>query len=104
MNEDIFEQNKRWYDADPTVALAINLIEKTEQDVKNHCVKFIVEEAQSRGAQTDASVNDFDYAWRRYWDKEEKLFEAIEYFKKLDEDAKKRIALEIVEYIKSFKK
>ena len=36
------EQQKRWYDIDPTVSLAVNLIKNATDDVQLKCADYII--------------------------------------------------------------
>ena len=34
--------NKRWYDFDPTISLAVNLLEKADENLKFECLKYVI--------------------------------------------------------------
>lgn len=97
-------QNKRWYDLDPTVSLAVNMLEKSSKDIQLHCANYIIEEAKNRGAYISFENKDaFNYLWKRWQDDDETLFQAMEYFKIIDFDTKKQLSLEIIDYIRNYK-
>lgn len=100
MDEEILK-NKRWYDLDPTVSLAVNMLEQSSANTQIYCADYIIEEAKNRGINIDISNKDsFNYLWKRWQDKDEKMFEAMEYFKIIDFETKKQLSLEIISYIK----
>ena len=97
-------KNKRWYDLDPTVSLAVNLLEHSSENVKMYIANYIIEEAKNRGAKLDLDNKDaFNYVWKRWQDKDEKMFEAMEHFKIIDFETKKQLSLEIIDYIRKCK-
>ena len=97
-------KNKRWYDLDPTVSLAVKLFEHCDDNVKIYIANYIIEEAKNRGAKLDLENKDaFNYIWKRWQDKDEKMFEAMEYFKIIDFETKKQLSLEIIDYIRKCK-
>ncbi len=96
-------KNKRWYDLDPTISLAVNLLEHSSDSVKMYIANYIIEEARNRGAKLKIDNKEsFNYLWKRWQDKDEKMFEAMEYFKIIDFDTKKQLSLEIIEYIRNY--
>ncbi len=97
-------KNKRWYDLDPTIQLAVNLLENTSKTLQLKLADYIIEEAKNRGARLNINNKEnFNYVWKRWQDKDEKLFEAMEYFKIIDFDTKKQLSLEIIEFIRNYK-
>ena len=50
--------NKRWYDKDPVLKLAVDLIEKSPDSVKDYVADYIIEEAKNLGL--TLSENNFD--------------------------------------------
>ena len=42
-------KNKRWYDLDPTVSLAVKLFENSDENMKNKIADYIINEAKNRG-------------------------------------------------------
>ena len=97
-------KNKRWYDLDPTIQLAVNLLENTSKTLQLKLADYIIEEAKNRGARLNINNKEnFNYVWKRWQDKDEKLFEAMEYFKIIDFETKKQLSLEIIEFIRNYK-
>ncbi len=96
-------KNKRWYDLDPTISLAINLFEHSDENVKIHIADYIIEESENSGLKLDFNNKDeFNYVWKRWQDNDEKMFKAMEYLKIIDFETKKQLSLEIINYIKKY--
>ena len=93
---------KRWYDKDPIVKLAVSLMEQSDDIIRNHVADYIIEEAKSMGIVL--SENNFDCFWQRWQDNNMKYFEAMEYLRIIDFETKKEISMEIIDYINNFKK
>lgn len=94
-------KNRRWYDKDPVLKLAVDLIEKSSDSVKDYVADYIIEEAKNLGL--ELSENNFDCFWQRWQDNNMKYFEAMEYLKIIDYETKKSISMEIIRYIRNFK-
>lgn len=102
MSDEIIK-NKRWYDFDPTVRLAVDMFEKSSKDLQIKLADYIIEEAKNRGAILNFNnKEDFNYVWKRWQDKDEKTFEAMEYFKIIDFGTKKQLSLEVIEFIRNY--
>ena len=94
-------KNRRWYDKDPVLKLAVDLIEKSSDSVKDYVADYIIEEAKNLGL--TLSENTFDCFWQRWQDNNLKYFEAMEYLKIIDYETKKEISMEIIRYIRNFR-
>ena len=94
-------KNRRWYDKDPVLKLAVDLIEKSSDSVKDYVADYIIEEAKNLGL--TLSENNFDCFWLRWQDNNLKYFEAMEYLKIIDYETKKEISMEIIRYIRNFR-
>ena len=64
------------------------------------CADYIIKKANNYGVILNKKRGDFDYIWVRWQDKNEKLFEAMECFKMLDESLKKELSLEIIRMLR----
>lgn len=90
--------HKRWYDIDPTVSLSVSLMRNANEDVQLKCANHIIDYAKQRDV---ALKNDnlnyaFNYILRRWYDKNENMTEAFEYFKNSPSDIQREIALEVI--------
>ena len=54
-------KNRRWYDKDPVLKLAVDLIEKSSDSVKDYVADYIIEEAKNLGL--TLSENNYDCFW-----------------------------------------
>ncbi len=92
--------NKRWYDIDSTVSLAVSLLRNADDKTRTACASFIIKEAQDKGVIIKNSlVSAFDYALRRWYDDEETIFEAMEYLRVSPLEIQKELAFDIIEYL-----
>ncbi|MCD8023908.1 MAG: hypothetical protein LUE64_00035 [Candidatus Gastranaerophilales bacterium] len=92
-------EQKRWYDNDPVVKLAVNLLEKSSNAVRDYASDFIIERSKNSGY--ILAVNNFEYFWQRWQDNNIKHFLAMEYLKLVDDETKREICTEVVKYIQS---
>lgn len=92
--------NKRWYDVDATVSLAVSLLRNSPEAVRKHCAEFVIKEAQDKGVIIKNNlVSAFDYALRRWYDDEETIFEAMEYLRISPIEVQKELAFDIIEFL-----
>jgi len=91
-------ENKRWYDLDPTVSLAISLMQNTNINMQYRCADYIVEYSKNNGfdVSNDILSDAFNYVLRRWYDTDQKIAEAFEYLKLLPLEHQKQVALEII--------
>ena len=88
---------KRWYDADPTVALAINLLEKADDNLKSEISFCIVRKAKDFGIRIESDINtNFCFVWQRKGDTSSDFYQAMEYMKRMEAVSQKELALEIL--------
>lgn len=90
---------KRWYDLDPTVNLAINLMEKADEKVQLECAYYIIDKAKDYGIKiTDSDLSEaFNYLFRRWYDKNKQLHDAFEYLKLAPHDVQLGLAFDIID-------
>lgn len=95
--------NKRWYDADPVITNAINLIQNSDDEKKNEMANFIIQEAKSLGTEPDIEIgqNNFDCFWHKRQDENAKYFIALEYLKAMEDEAKREISFKIIAAFKN---
>ena len=92
--------NKRWYDVDPTVSLAVSLLRNSTDNTRMECASFIIKEAQNKGVIIKNNLfSAFDYTLRRWYDDEEKTFEAMEYLRVATLEVQKELAFDIIEFL-----
>ncbi len=95
--------NKRWYDADPIITNAINLIQNSDDKKKDEMADFIIKEAKNLGTEPDIEIgqNNFDCFWHKRQDENAKYFIALEYLKAMEDEAKREISFKIIAAFKN---
>lgn len=90
--------HKRWYDIDPTVSLAVSLMRNANEQTQLKCAEHIIDFARQRNVELKSNTlnNAFNYILRRWYDKDEKVSEAFEYFQVSPLEIQKEISLEII--------
>ncbi|MCQ2789420.1 MAG: hypothetical protein MJ229_03470 [bacterium] len=90
--------HKRWYDVDSTISLAVSLIRNAETPLQEKCADYIINYAQEKGLQLkNNTLNDtFNYILRRWYEQDEHIAQAFEYFENAPLDLQKEIALEVI--------
>ena len=95
---------KRWYDLDPTVSLAVSLMKNANEEIQLKCADYIVSKAKNFGVKnSENALNEaFNYILRRWYDKNIKVSHAMEYLKNAPIDVRKELALEIIDFIQEY--
>ncbi len=90
--------NKRWYDIDPTVSLAVSLMRNANVITQYKCADLIIERSKASGIDLSENIltDAFNYVLRRWYDTNQKIAEAFEYLKLMPENLQKEIAVEII--------
>jgi len=90
--------NKRWYDIDPTVSLAVSLMRNANIMSQYKCADLIVNKSKSNGLDLSENIitDAFNYVLRRWYDTDQKIAESFEYLKLMPEDLQKETAIELI--------
>ena len=90
--------NKRWYDIDPTVSLAVSLMRNANIMAQYKCADLIVNRSKEQGLDLSENIltDAFNYVLRRWYDTDQKIAEAFEYLKQMPDTIQKEIAVEII--------
>lgn len=93
--------NKRWYDVDPTVSLAVSLMRNANIMTQYKCADYIVKKSKENGIDLSENIltDAFNYVLRRWYDTDQKIAESFEYLKLLPENLQKETALELIELL-----
>ena len=85
--------NKRWYDIDPTVSLAVSLMRNANVMTQYKCADLIVKKSKENGIDLSENVitDAFNYVLRRWYDTDQKIAEAFEYLKLMPEELQKEV-------------
>ena len=89
---------KRWYDVDPTVSLAVSLMRNANILTQYKCADLIVKSSKEYGIDLSENIltDAFTYVSRRWYDSDQKIAEAFEYLKALPAEVQKEVALNII--------
>ena len=89
---------KRWYDVDPTVSLAVSLMRNANIMTQYKCADLIVKKSKDSGVDLTENIltDAFNYVLRRWYDTDQKIAESFEYLKLMPEELQKEVALEII--------
>ena len=90
--------NKRWYDIDPTVSLAVSLMRNANIMAQYKCADLIVKKSKEYGLDLSENIitDAFNYVLRRWYDTDQKIAESFEYLKLMPDDVQKITALELI--------
>lgn len=90
--------NKRWYDIDPTVSLAVSLMRNSNIISQYKCADLIINKSKDNGFDMSENilVDAFNYVLRRWYDTDQKIAESFEYLKQMPEELQKETALELI--------
>lgn len=90
--------NKRWYDIDPTVSLAVSLMRNASIMTQYKCADLIVSKSKNNGIDMSENIisDAFNYVLRRWYDTDQKIAESFEYLKLMPETLQKETALDII--------
>ena len=90
--------NKRWYDIDPTVSLAVSLMRNANILTQYKCADLIIRASKDHGIDHSENIltDAFNYVLRRWYDTDQKIAESFEYLKLMPEEIQKETALEII--------
>lgn len=93
-------ENKRWYDKEPTLSLAVSLIKNSNDTTQQKCAEFIKNRAQDYGITLKSNLlGAFNYVLNRWYDSSEQLAEAFDYLKDADGETRKQIAIEVIAFL-----
>ena len=92
--------NKRWYDQDPTVSLAVSIL----RNANIHNQLLVAEHIIQKGKAHNVPVDKIRYEKpgffsRRWYDFEESVFYAIECLRLSSPEVQKVLAIEIINYL-----
>ena len=90
--------NKRWYDIDPTVSLAVSLMRNANIISQYKCADYIVNKSKENGIDVSENIiaDAFNYVLRRWYDTDQKIAEAFEYLKAMPETLQKEVSLDLI--------
>ena len=94
--------NNRWYDNEPTLSLAVSLLQNSPIENQHKCADLAIEIAMNNGVTLNNDIQSaIEYLLRRWYDEDEILAQAFEYLKNSDETLRKKIAISMIEFLQS---
>lgn len=90
---------KRWYDQDPTVSLAVSILRNLNSNSQMLAADFMITKGKSYDIQIQKQETTIISFFRRWYDREDKLFQAMEYLKQSPPPIQKAFAIEIIDYM-----
>ena len=94
--------NQRWYDKEPTLSLAVSLLQNSELEVRHKCADLAIEIAMKNGVVLPNDIKSaVEYLMRRWYDKDEILSQAMEYIKNSNENLRKQIAISMIDFLQN---
>lgn len=93
--------NKRWYDNDPVVKLAVNSLEQSSNFIRDRASDYIIQKSNNSGYVM--TISNYEYFWQRWQDNNIKHFLAMEYLKLVDEETRREICSDVVGLVKKLK-
>ncbi len=96
---------RRWYDEDPTISLAVSMLEKADKSIQILCAKFIKDKSHSFNIYIEENKLEdaFIYLCKRWYDEDKEISDAFEYLKLMPFELQKETALEIIEKLQEKK-
>lgn len=93
--------NKRWYDIDPVVSLAVSLMRNSNIMTQYKCADLIINKSKENGIDLSSNmlVDAFNYVLRRWYDTDQKIAESFEYLKLLPVELQREVAQELIELL-----
>ncbi|MFA6989865.1 MAG: hypothetical protein WC197_07330 [Candidatus Gastranaerophilaceae bacterium] len=91
---------KRWYDADPTISLAVSIIRNASENDQEALANFIIETAREHGITVIKETDSFlSFIKNRWYDSNDKLHEALECLKLAPKDLQINMAIDAISYL-----
>lgn len=88
---------QRWYDQDSKVSFAVGCIEKADDSLRTKLAKLIIKHCISNGIKAKKPQQTF---FRRWYDQNEALMLAMEYFKNANHAQRHDISNLIISYLR----
>jgi hypothetical protein len=90
----------RWYDSDPTLSLSISLLKNSSAKIKHICAEAIIKIAKENNIKLPNNFfSKFSISFKRWYDEDKELMQAMEYLKLSTDELRKKIALELIELL-----
>ncbi|MBR3890325.1 hypothetical protein IKJ53_07405 [bacterium] len=89
---------QRWYDLEPTLSLAVSMMQDAETDKQKECAQIILQKAKDFGLYIAPNKLEeaFSYFQKRWYDKEKEIADAFQYLKIMPFELQQEVSLEII--------
>lgn len=95
----------RWYDLEPDVCMAISMIECSEKNAQVKYAEYIIKLVKEKDNDMDyiknATLDNINRKYCRWYDKNEILSRAFQYLKGTKKDIQKEVSLSVLALISS---
>ena len=90
---------QRWYDLDPTMSLAVSLMQSADYKKQTDCAQLIINKAKDFNIHIPQNKLEeaFNYFCKRWYDKDKELSSAFQYLQIMPFELQKEVSLEIIE-------
>ena len=90
---------QRWYDLEPTLSVAVSMMQNAETDQQTECVTIIIQKAKDFGLYIAPNKLEeaFSYFNKRWYDKEREVADAFQYLQIMPFELQQEVSLEIIE-------
>ena len=90
---------QRWYDIEPTMSLAISMMQAAPKDVQLECAKMITQKARDFNISIEANklTEAFNYFCKRWYDHDKDIADSFQYLQIMPFELQKEVSLDIIE-------
>ena len=88
---------QRWYDLEPTLSLAVSMMQNAEENKLNECIELIIQKSKDFGLYIAPNKLEeaFSYFNKRWYDKEKEVADAFQYLQIMPFELQQEVSLEI---------
>lgn len=89
---------QRWYDLEPTLSLAVSMMQNADSDKLNKCIELIIQKSKDFGLYIAPNKLEeaFSYFNKRWYDKEKEVADAFQYLQIMPFELQQEVSLEII--------
>ena len=94
---------QRWYDIEPTMSLAISMMQAASKDVQLECARMITQKARDFKISIEENklIEAFNYFCKRWYDKDKDIADSFQYLQIMPFELQKEISLDIIDKLNS---
>ena len=96
--------NRRWYDKEPAMSLAISILKAAPEQERSDCANMIIDFCKKQDIKLQYNTFEtVEYTLKRWHDKDKVMFDLIEYIRVSPDEIKKEIISKIIEFLQDKK-